>query len=433
MRILFAVTFRAYRFRLRPSTKQRASLETTLELCRQLYNAALEEKRDAYKKQGIGLNCATQQAELTELKLLCPEYAEVYGQVLQNVLKRLHRAFDSFFRRVKTGQTPGYPRFKSADRYDSFTFPQVSGLDRKPSVKVRGVERLPTGRLKVHGVPGDLKVIWHREMLGIPKTATFKREGGHWYVFFSCDDVPIEEREKTGSVCGVDLGIESFATLDDGTHVENPRLLKSAWRAVLATERKMTRRKRGSNRRRKARALFAKAHRRVASGRRDFHHKVARMVVSKYDRIAVEDLNIAGLACSVLAKSVRDVGWGQFLAILSSKAEGAGVQVVKVSASGTSQECAACGAKVPKALSERVHRCPECGYTAHRDVNAALNIRQRAFGNNGPGSGLRGGTSAGPRLATREACAVDPRSPKRKRGESSRRVQTRSETKGSSR
>ena len=150
---------RAYKYRLRPSAKQRVALETTLGLCRQLYNAALEEKRDAYKKQGIGLNCATQQAELTELKLLCPEYAEVYGQVLQNVLKRLHRAFDSFFRRVKTGQTPGYPRFKSADRYDSFTFPQVSGLDRKPSVKVRGVERLPTGRLKVHGVPGDLKVI----------------------------------------------------------------------------------------------------------------------------------------------------------------------------------------------------------------------------------------------------------------------------------
>lgn len=385
---------RSYKYRLRPSAKQRVALEATLGLCRELYNAALEEKRGAYKKQGIGLNCAKQQAELAELKLLCPEYAGVYAQVLQDVLKRLHRAFDGFFRRVKAGQTPGYPRFKSADRYDSFTFPQVSRPEKGRVLKAGGVERLPTRRLKVHGVPGDLKVIWHREMLGIPKTVTFRREGEHWYVIFACDDVPLEEREKTGRVCGIDVGLEAFATLDDGTRVENPRLLKSAWPEVLAAQRKVTRRKRGSKRRRKARALLAKAHRRVANARRDFHHKTARSIVRQYDGIAVEDLNVRGLARGMLRKSVTDVGWGQYLSILRSKAEGAGCVVKSVPAPGTSQECAACGLTVPKTLSERVHRCPGCGFVAPRDQNSALVIRHRGFGN-GPGSGPRGDASAG--------------------------------------
>jgi putative transposase len=386
---------RTYKYLLRPSIPQRAALEGALGLCRELYNGALEEKREAYRKAGKALNCAAQQAELPDVKSLRLEYRAQSGQVLQDVLKRLHRAFDGFFRRVKAGQTPGYPRFKGRDRYDSFTFPQVSRPSKGWLLKNGGVERLSNGRLKVHAIPGELKVKWHRPLAGVPKTATFKREGERWYVLFSCDDVPVEAREKTGRSCGLDVGLEAFATLDDGTRVENPRPLATAWRKVLAAQRRVTRRKQRSNRRRKARRLLAKAHGQVARGRKDFHHKVARKLVRAYDRIAVEQLNILGMARGMLGKQVADAGWAQFLAILKSKAEGAGSEVVEVPAAGTSLACAACGVPVPKTLSERWHRCPDCGFVAHRDVNAALNIRARAFQSNGPGSGPRGDPSAG--------------------------------------
>jgi putative transposase len=400
---------RTFKYLLRPNATQARELAGILALCRELYNAGLQEKRDAYKRQGINLSRGKQSSELTALKEASPEHAEVYAQVLQDVFVRLHRAFDAFFRRVKTGRKPGYPRFKSADRYDSFMFPQVS---RKSLLKRGGVERLANNRLRVHGLTGELKVVWHREFKGIPKTATFKREGARWYLVLSCDEVPLEEREKTGASCGVDVGLEAFATLDDGTRVENPRLLAAAQRKIVGAQRKVSRRKKGSARRRKARALLAAQHRRVANARRDFHHKTARALVRAHDRIAVEDLNVAGLARGFLSKQVHDVGWAQFLNILGSKAEGAGVEVVRVAAAGTSQECSACGATTLKDLKERTHRCQACGFTAHRDVNAALNIRQRAFGHR-PGSGRRGG--APPGVAWYVACddraSDDPRSP----------------------
>lgn len=380
-----------YEYRLRPNRLQEQALTHTLDLCRELYNAALQEKRDAYTKQGVSLNCAKQQAELLDVKQERPEYASVYAQVLQDVLKRLHRAYDGFYRRVRAGETPGFPRFKSKDRYHSFTFPQVSRPDKGRILKTGGVERLANGRLRVHGVPGALKVIWHRTMLGIPKTATFKRKGEHWYVLFACDDVPVEEREKTGRDCAIDLGLEAFATLDDGTRIENPRHFAKAQENLRTAQRRADHRRNRSKRQRKARRLAAKIASKVGRQRKDFHHKTARVLVRKYDRIAVEDLNVRGLARGMLAKSVADVGWGTFLSILSSKAEGAGAHVVKVDPRGTSQECAACGAIAQKGLSEREHRC-DCGFRAHRDHNAALVIRSRAF--NGPGSGPRGDTSS---------------------------------------
>jgi putative transposase len=373
---------------LRPNATQRAALTEILDRCRELYNAGLQEKRDAYRWHGITRSCKDQQAALTEIKVLRPEYAAIYSQVLQDVLKRLHRAYDAFFRRVKEaqpGHAPGYPRFKSNDRYHSFMFPQVT---RKTDLTSGGVT-LKKGRLEVHGVPGGLKIVLHRPWKGVPKTATFKREGERWYLILSCDDVPVEDREKTGAVCGLDVGLETFARLDDGTPITNPRLKRNAEAGLIRAQQKMTHRRKGSHRRRKARVLLAKRHRAVQNARLDFHHKTARKLIRQYDGIGVEKLNIIGMARGMFAKSVHDVGWAQFLAILSCKAESAGSEVVKVDARGTSQDCAACGMTVKKALSVRVYVCPECGFTAHRDVNAALNIRQRAFGRR-PGSGLRG-------------------------------------------
>jgi putative transposase len=388
---------------LRPNATQRDALTEILDRCRELYNAGLQEKRDAYRLHGITRLFVHQAAALTEIKVLRPEYAAIYSQVLQDVLKRLHRAYDGFFRRMKEalpGQKPGYPRFKSSDRYHSFTFPQIT---RKTDLTSGGVT-LKNGRLEVYGVPGALKIVLHRPWKGVPKTATFKREGERWYLILSCDDVPLEAREKTGAVCGLDVGLETFARLDNGTPIENPRLKRNAEAGLIRAQQEMTRRRKGSHRRRKARVLLAKKHRAVQNARRDFHHKTARKLIRKYDGIGVEKLNIAGMARGMFAKSVHDVGWAQFLTILFCKAESAGSEVVKVDARGTSQDCAACGVAVKKSLSVRVHICPKCGFTAHRDTNAALNIRQRAFGHR-PGSGLRGdGTFAASQCAGDVRC-----------------------------
>lgn len=392
---------------LRPTKAQRTELERILEDCRTLYNAALQEKRDAYQKQGVSLSCSMQQSELPELKELCPAFGLIYAQVLQDVLKRLHRAFEGFFRRVKAGQKPGYPRFKSKNRYDSFTFPQIG---RKGTLQGCGVDRTERGRLKVHGIAGEIKVVWHRAMAGRPKTAQFKREGDRWYVVFTCDQVPLEEREKTGQVCGMDVGLESFAVLDDKTEIENPRFFRKAQREIkLAARQVHKKRHKRSGRRRKAVARLATVHRRVANRRRDHHHKTARGIVRKYDGIGIEDLNIAGMARGFLSKSVLDAGWSQFLGILSSKAEGAGCEVAKVNAAGSSQECAVCAATVPKKLSERMHRCP-CGFVTTRDHNSALIMRIRAFGT-GLGRSLRRGASGGVRGNVSSHASCDPRSP----------------------
>lgn len=377
---------KAFKFYLRPNAEQARNLDRIRLVCCELYNAGLQEKRDAYRKRGINLNCAAQQAEMTGVKAARPDVADIYAQVLQDVLKRLHRAFDAFFRRVKSGQRPGYPRFRSACRYDSFTFPQVS---RKTTLKAGGVVLDDNGRLHVAGVPGALRVKWHRPVEGTPKTATFKREGDRWYVIFSCDNVPAEVLPVTGRECGLDLGLATFATLDDGTAIENPCFLRRAEGALRRAGRRVSRRVRGSRRRDKARRLLAGHHRHVANARRDHAHKTVRTLVNNYDRIAVENLNVKGLSRSRLSKSVHDVGWGMFLAILTSKAASAGREVVAVDPAGTSQECFGCGVVVRKDLSERTHRCDACGLVLDRDVNAARNIRARAFV--GPGSGLRRG------------------------------------------
>lgn len=387
---------RAFKFYIRPTPIQSQHLDRIRITCCELYNAALQEKRDAFQRRGVSISCAQQQAELIGVKRERPDVALIYSQILQDVLRRLHRAYDGFFRRVKAGQKPGYPRFRSIRRYDSFTFPQVGQPTRSGGVD------LINGRLKVHGVPGTIKTKWHRPMAGRPKTATFKREGSRWYAIFSCDDVTGEALEPTGRECGIDLGLTAFATLDDGSAVKNPRFLRNAEAAVRRAARRLSRRRLGSNRRDKGRRLLASHHRRVANARRDHAHKTARTLVNAFDRIAVEKLNVKGLAKGRFSKSVNDAGWGMFLGILVSKAENAGREVVAVNPAGTSQECSGCGVVVRKELSERVHRCSDCGLVIDRDVNAARNIRSRAF--DGPGIGLRRGQ---PEVRASD----DPRSP----------------------
>jgi putative transposase len=354
---------KAFRYRLFPTRKQLAALDAQLDEARFLYNAALQERRDAYRKSQASLNYYDQANQLKAIRA-DGSLGLANFSACQDVLRRVQKTFDAFFRRVKAGDKAGYPRFKGRDRFDSYTFPSYGD-----GCKVRD-----TGKLYCQGI-GELKVKWHRRLQGTIKTVTLKREAGRWYVCFSveCDLSPLPESAET---VGLDVGLEAFATLSDGTRIENPRYFKTAQARLRRAQRRVARRKKGSHRRRKAVRLLQRAHVHVRNQRRDFHHQIARMVVNRYGLIAVEDLNIKGLASGMLAKAVHDVGWGIFLMILLGKAVEAGRIGVKVYAPGTSQECP-CGAPVPKRLGDRWHHCAACGLSVPRDHASALCIELR--------------------------------------------------------
>ena len=359
----------------------------TLWLLRELYNAALQHRSDVYRRTGETVSAYTQMRELTGVREVRPEYGEIHTHLLQDAITRLDRAFSAFFRRCKAGEQPGYPRFKGRDRYRTFTFKDASHNN--------GV-RLAAGgkRVKLSGI-GNVKLKLHRPVEGKIKQASVTLAGdGHWYVAFACDGVQPKLLSKTGASIGVDVGITTFAALSNGELVANPRPYETAQRALGKAQRVVSRRKRGSKRRRKAVRRLAKRHDKVTCVRRDFHHKTALDLVRRFDVIAVENLNVKGLAQMALAKQVHDAGWAQFSAILADKAASAGRELVAVDPRGTSQECSGCGAEVRKDLSVRVHECPACGLVVDRDVNAARNILRR-------GQRRRGGLNE----------SVEPRSP----------------------
>lgn len=380
---------RVYRYRLYPSAAQDERMRWTLERLRELYNAALEERRNAYRQRGETISGYQQMAQLREVRAVREEYSGIHVHLLQDAITRLDRAYRAFFRRVKAGEKPGFPRFRGRGRYTSFTLKDAKNRNGAAfDVKAK--------RLRLTGI-GEIKVKLHRQPEGVLKQVTITLDGdGHWYACLCCDGVPERTLPATGQSVGVDVGIKAFATLSTGEQVENPRHYERAQAQLRRAQRRVARRKRGSNRRRKAALLLRKHHNKIQRARRDFHHKVALGFVRRFDSIAVESLNIKGLARGMLAKQVQDAAWGGFLTILRSKAECAGREVWEVDPRGTSQRCSGCGTVVPKKLSVRIHACSDCGLVLDRDENAARNIH-------GLGQSLRGGLIDG--------SPVEPRSP----------------------
>jgi putative transposase len=354
---------KTYKYRLYPTPEQERALDTVLWRCRTLYNVALDERKTAWERRRVSVNYYQQKAELPNLKQVCPEFAEVHAHVLQDVILRLDRAFQAYFRRVKNGETPGYPRFQGKGRFNNFTFPEYGNG-----------AMLDGGLLSLSKI-GRIRIRLHRPLGGIPKTVTISREVDGWYASISCADVPIQPLPSTGQETGIDLGIEAFATLSDGTRIFHPGWYRMAERALKTAQRRVSRRKKGSHRRRKAVALLAKAHQMVRRRRQDFHRKTALALVRANDVIYHEDLQTANMVKNHhLAKSIQDAGWSMFLTILSFKAACAGRSVVAVPPAYTSQKCSGCGSMVAKGLSVRWHSCPDCGTSLHRDHNAAKNI-----------------------------------------------------------
>ncbi len=378
---------KAFKYRLYPTKQQKEILFWTLARCRELYNAALAERKEAYRMRGVSISYYEQKRDLPEIKAeIREEYQQIHSQVLQDVLLRLDKAFKAFFRRIKNGEEPGYPRFQGRTRYDSFTYPQGGySLDVHEKRATLTLSKI-----------GTLKIKLHRPIEGVIKTCTMKYEAGQWYAVFACEIKQPEHLPPVESEVGIDLGVTHFAALSDETFIESPRYYRKAQADLKRKQQALARKKRGSHRREKARKQVAKAHRRVRNQRRDFQHKQAKKLVQEHQVIVFEDLQLTNLvkrakpkrdteteqylpngasAKSGLTKSVLDNGLGQFVQIVTYKAACAGREVYKINPKYTSQICSACGKKGPKKdLSERVHICPNCGIVLDRDTNAALNI-----------------------------------------------------------
>ena len=355
---------------MRPTAIQRRTFDDWRVLCCQLYNAALEQRRTAWRMRKQSVSYVDQCRDLTELRNAEENegYNSVPVEVSRSALRRLDRAFQAFFRRCKSGNTPGFPRFRSRDRYDSFGLGTVS---IKPGEGNSAYVRVPK--------LGWVKFKMHREMQGTVKNVEVRRDvRGRWFVCIACDIGDAPEKRIVRRTTGIDLGLKEFLVLSNGEAVHNPRHFRHGQDALRRAQRVLARKTRGSNSRRRARTAVARQHERIHNQRLDFHRKLAADLCSRFDLIVHENLNIKGLARSALAKSVSDVAWGSFLQRLACKAEEAGVHLVAVDPRNTTQACSQCGELVPKGLGDRIHAC-KCGCVLDRDHNAALNVLARGL------------------------------------------------------
>ena len=352
---------KSFRYRLRPTKKQARALKAQLEECRWLYNELLGQRRLAYEELGVSLTKYQQTMLVPLLKLERPTLENIHSQVLQNVVDRLEKGFQAFFRRCKSGETPGYPRFRGMHRYNSFCYPQ-SGFS------------LIGKELKLSKL-GSIRVKMHRPIEGEIKTCTLRiTPSGEWDVSFSCE-VEVDPLPAKQEAIGIDVGLTQFATLSNGQEIANPRFFKKGEKALAKAQAKLSKLEKGTSKRRKQGKVVAKIHEKIGNQRKDFCHKESRKIVEQYQYICVEDLDIQKmLQGSRFAKGILDASWSQFRQYLTYKAEEAGRKLGLVNAAYTTQDCHRCGHREAKALSERTHCCSQCGYQTTRDHNAAQNI-----------------------------------------------------------
>jgi putative transposase len=368
-----------------PTVRQRAALEALLGVQCELYNAALEERRGAWRWERRSVSYVDQCRTLTALREVRPEVLAAGVTVCRGTLRRLDWAFAAFFRRCREGERPGYPRFRPRSRWDSLQWEDRNGwrLDEA------------TRRLHLHGI-GALKVRLHRPLRGTPKAITMRREGRRWWVAVRCVDVPAEPLSRTGRQVGIDLGVRVLVATSDGALFANDRFGRRAADQLARAQQALDTKQRGSQRRRLARERVAAAHRRIRNRRTDALHQLSRRLVNDHDLIVHEQLTITNLvrrpkrrpdpdhpggyarngasAKTALNRSIQDAGWGQLLAMIAYKAESAGRTVIAVDPRHTSRTCAHCGHRSAANRRGAVFECQACGHVAHADTNAAVNI-----------------------------------------------------------
>jgi putative transposase len=343
-----------------------------LEECRWLYNQTLGYRKEAWEQEQRTANWYETKGRIPLLKQQRPSLKLVHSQVLQNVTERVDLAFKAFFRRVKAGESPGYPRFKGRGWYDSMTYPQYGN-----GVRLDG-DLLSLSKL------GQVKLVLHRPIEGAPKMVTIRHQSGKWYACFSCECQP-EPLADIEAAVGVDVGLTSFATFSTGEKIENPRFFRKDEKALAKAQRKLAKCEKDTSQRRKARKVVGRIHERIRNRRHDFAHKVSRRLIGEFGLIAFEDLNIRNLLQNGhLSKSISDAAWNQLVQYTTYKAASAGRRVVLVDPRNTSQRCSKCSSIVQKSLSVRVHTCPICGLIMDRDENAAINILALGLQRMGP-------------------------------------------------
>jgi putative transposase len=357
---------RSYKYRLYPSKAQTRNLYRVLNSCRHLYNMALAERRYAWELEKRSVSKAELETLAKHYRATMPYAQQMFSQTAQSVVNQVDLAFQAFFRRVKAGETPGYPRFKGYTRFNSFLFKQY-GTGAK----------LDGRKLKLFGI-GRVSVRWHRAIEGDIKTVRILHKAGQWYAIFACEVEPTETLPSTGRMAGIDVGISSLITTSDGDRLDNPNFYRVGQRQLRVLQRKLARAKRGSNNRRKALKAVQRQHEHVASQRRDFLHKLSTDLVRNYDGIALEDLSVRNMVRNQhLSKSILDSGWSMFRQFLTYKAENAGREIAFVDPRYTSKTCSNCGAIFEHFdLSIRWVEC-DCGLSLDRDHNAAINVLKR--------------------------------------------------------
>lgn len=344
-------------------------MKSLLETHRGLYNSALAQRKHCYEAEQKTVTYGEQSARLKVARKDDEALSLANFSSCQRTLKRLDRAFQAFFRRVKTGEKVGYPRFRGSGRFDSVDFTIGDGA-----------KLTKDGKARFQNV-GDVKLKMHRPVEGTIKTATFQLHAGHWYVVFVCEVERVVSNPAENPIIGIDLGLKSFLVTSEGESVDTPKLYRKSQAKLRRSQRAVARKKRGGANRCKAVKTLAKIHAHVANQRKDFHHKIALDLVRRYGVIVHEHLSVKCMVRSLnLAKSTHDAGWAGFLNILKMKAESAAVQVIGVNPRHTTQACSRCSClpTTPIGLSVRVYTCEHCHFTLDRDWNAAINIRNRA-------------------------------------------------------
>lgn len=352
---------KTFQYRIYPTRAQETVLEGVLDACRWVYNKTLEIRKTAWGTESKSLSMFDTIKFLPAWKSENDFLKKAHSQCLQNTCERVDLAMKAFFRRLKSGETPGYPRFRGKNRYDSFTFTQS------------GFKLTPDGKLDLSKV-GRVKIILHRPIEGKIKTLTIKRTSTRkWFASFVCEVeenlLPINQK-----AIGIDVGLKYFATLSNGETIENPRFFHKAEKDLAKVQRKFSKQEKGSPKRRFHRKAMALMHEKIANRRKDFTHKLSRRLVNEFGVICFEDLNIKNMAKGRFAKSILDAAWNQFIMFTVSKAACAGRLTIKVNPCNTSKMCSRCGVLVEKDLSVRVHKCHACGLSMDRDWNAACNI-----------------------------------------------------------
>jgi len=377
---------RTYRYRLHPTKLQTQALLLQQRYQCELYNAALEERIGAWTRERRSVSYFDQCQTLKGLKDSRPEVVSSGVVLCRATLKRLDRAYVAFFRRVKRGETPGFPRFKPASRFNSLQWAENSGWQLKTQHR----------RLYLMGI-GEIKTNYHRPFKGRPKAITVKREGMKWWLNVHCVNVPAEPLEKTFCDIGIDLGVVNLLATSVGEFIKGKHFGAKAERQLTEAQRALSTKQRGSNRHRRQVEVVERLHRKIKSQRRDSAHKLSRQLVNDYDLIALEDLCIDNMVRAPkgkpdperpgaflpngasmkagLNRSIYDAGWGQFVSLLSYKAESAGRSVVSVNPRYTSQTCAEClHVAAENRLSQVEFQCRKCRHCDFADINAARNV-----------------------------------------------------------